>query len=367
MKLIYLQIAEALESRRAALQVPLALPDERGLAEEYGVSRETIRRALQVLESNGAVTRKRRVGTFLQPLQMRSGRLEGKSIGVVPPWWAEPGSWYASMIFEGVSRWANANDCKFTVLHAGPYPMHEHDWMERARKLDLSGILWVHPQEKQLHLLQKVARLLPTVILGRTLLGEGLHHVIPNYDQAASLIDTHLHERGCAPYAVIEKNVFDPFTKTWLESIAHAQEKRGVEFDPAHHFFDYQCFKSNRPTPLAELLLDFYLPNRAEVRGFFFPAAGCLHYLLADERFRERVLSGFPITTTNYGPYSMETLLPGRTITHITCDWAQIASRSMDVLAQVVEGRRVPEILREGVRLIEGETVPHISSALSAA
>ncbi len=357
MRLIYLQIADRLEAQRAALTIPLALPDERALAQEYGVSRETIRRALHTLEERGAVTRKRRIGTFLQPRQILLEQLAGKSIAVVPPWWAEPGSWYGSMIFEGVTRWANANDCKFMVIHVGPHPIHEHDWIQRARRMDLSGVLWIQPQEKQLSLLKKVSRLLPTVVLGRTLLGEGLHHVVPDYGQAARLIDTHLVENGCPTYALIEKNIFDPYTRMWIEAVGEAQNARGKDFDPANHYFDFQCFKSDHVLRLAELLLDFYLPARTEVKGLVFPSSGALSPLLADERFRERILKDLTVVTTNYGPYPMEALIPGTTITHIACNWIQMASRAMDILAQVAEGHQVPEVLREPVELIKGATV----------
>ncbi|HWL50968.1 MAG TPA: GntR family transcriptional regulator [Chthoniobacteraceae bacterium] len=354
---IYVQIAEQLEAQRLTLSVPLALADERTLAQQFSVSRETIRSALRHLEERGAVTRKRRIGTFLQPRRMQVDRLQGKSIAVVPPWWAKPGSWYASMIFEGVTRWASENDCKFVLLHVGPRPAHEHDWVERARRMDLSGVLWIQPQEKQLSLLKKVSRFLPTVALGRTLLSEGLHNVIPDYGQAAELIDTHLAGHHCTTYAVVEKNVFDPYTSQWIKSIADAQAKRGMDFDPSYHYFDFQCFQSDQSLRLAELLLDFYLPARSEIQGLVFPSSGVLSILAADPRFRERMLDGLSVVTTNYGPYPMETLLPGHTITHVACDWISIASRAMDILAQVAEGHQVPEVTREPVELVAGDTV----------
>lgn len=365
MSLIYVQIAAQLEAQRSLLKAPVALADERTLAQQHQVSRETIRRALHLLEERGAVTRKRKVGTFLQPRRIEFSRLRGKSIAVVPPWWAKPGSWYASMIFEGITRWANENDCKFMVLHVGPHPAHEHDLVERARRMNLSGVLWVQPQEKQLSLLKRMAKLLPTVALGRTLLGEGLHHIIPDYAQAARLIDTHLQEHHCLTYALVEKNVFDSYTMHWINEITAAQALRRMDFDPANHFFDFQCFQADHGLRLAELILDFYLPARNEVKGLVFPSSGPLSQLVANERFRSRMLTDLTVVTTNYGPYPMETMLPGHTITHVACDWIKMACRAMDILAQVAEGHQIPEVMREPVELISGDTVHRLAGSPS--
>lgn len=58
---------------------PAALPSEALLAIEYGVSRNAIREALDLLRGEGMVTRKRGVGTFVTgpKLRQRLDRLEG--------------------------------------------------------------------------------------------------------------------------------------------------------------------------------------------------------------------------------------------------------------------------------------------------
>ncbi len=352
MKPIYAVIAETLEKRRQSLESSLLLPDENALAAEFSVARETIRRALKVLETAGAITRKRGVGTFLHPLQIKSDGLRGKRVAVVPPWWAEkPDSWYTSVLYEGITQWAQAHDCQFTILHAERFPLHEHDWQERIRQSNVSGVLWIQPQEQQIRLVERTARLFPTVVLGRTLLGIGLHHVVPDYEKAALLLDDYLTSRGVSCYAMIEKNTFDPFTLRWIEAVRHAHAQRGAQFDAARLFFDYQCFQ---PDQLADLVLDYFLKAHPDVKGLVFPASGCLHWLQLDERFRHLVLNGMALVTTNYGPFPLEALFPGHTVTHIECDWARMASRAMDSLALLAEGKPTPEVLYDDVQLIEG-------------
>ena len=75
---LYFQIVNVLESRILSGECPSGslLGTEKDLASEFGVSRITITRALDALESKGLITRKRALGTFVA-LGIRSrGRIE---------------------------------------------------------------------------------------------------------------------------------------------------------------------------------------------------------------------------------------------------------------------------------------------------
>ena len=64
---LYFQIVNVLESRILSGQCAAGslLGTEKDFAAEFGVSRITITRALDALESKGLITRKRRLGTFV--------------------------------------------------------------------------------------------------------------------------------------------------------------------------------------------------------------------------------------------------------------------------------------------------------------
>jgi len=63
----------------------LKLPDERSLAEQYDVSRSSIKRALNVLVQQGVIFKKRGSGTFVNPLYLKNNAIfqhEGSNLGV---------------------------------------------------------------------------------------------------------------------------------------------------------------------------------------------------------------------------------------------------------------------------------------------
>ncbi|MBS9339143.1 GntR family transcriptional regulator [Fructobacillus sp. M2-14] len=63
----------------------LKLPDERTMAEDYDVSRSSIKRALNVLVQQGIIFKKRGSGTFVNPLYLKNQAIfqhEGSNLGV---------------------------------------------------------------------------------------------------------------------------------------------------------------------------------------------------------------------------------------------------------------------------------------------
>lgn len=86
-ELIYQQIIRNLKKRIFDDEFPdLKLPDERSLAEKYGVSRSSIKRALNQMAHAGIVFKKRGAGTFINPLYLKNESVfnygSGKNLGV---------------------------------------------------------------------------------------------------------------------------------------------------------------------------------------------------------------------------------------------------------------------------------------------
>jgi len=84
-RLIAAEIARSLQERIAAGEwADARVPAERHLAADLGVARNTVRRAMQLLEANGAITRHVGRGTFVAPPASPSmadtiARMEGSS------------------------------------------------------------------------------------------------------------------------------------------------------------------------------------------------------------------------------------------------------------------------------------------------
>lgn len=83
---IYMQVLADLKHRIYSNEFPdKKLPDERSLSESYGVSRSSIKRALNILASQGIIFKKRGSGTFVNPLYLKKQPIfhnEGSNLGV---------------------------------------------------------------------------------------------------------------------------------------------------------------------------------------------------------------------------------------------------------------------------------------------
>ena len=86
-ELIYQHIISDLKQKIFANQFPdMKLPDERSLAQQYDVSRSSIKRALSRMASDGIIFKKRGSGTFINPLYLKNESVfnygSGKNLGV---------------------------------------------------------------------------------------------------------------------------------------------------------------------------------------------------------------------------------------------------------------------------------------------
>ena len=353
---IYSTIVEKLQGRRQSILEPMRLPIERELAKDLNVGRDTVRRALSELEKRGAVTRRRGKGTFLQPVKvLPNGSLKGANVGFIPPWWADStSSWFTSTVFEGVARWADEHKCNISVLHADRNSHDAELWMKRVEERDIAGVVWVHPDVEQLPLMEHTARLVHSVVLGRSYPNSGLHHVIPDYNQVVELIDSYLVSKGHREYSVIGAGMLAAYSQNWLKALQSVAQARGSEFDIKQHFIDIKPFVREK---LAQLLLEFYEPGHPQVHAFVLASSSYLLPLIADETFRRRMTEDISIVTFDYGLYPMETYWPGHAITHVTCDWPRIGRKAMDILDMLAAGRDVPEVTLEPVGFAEGDTV----------
>ncbi|MBD5431354.1 MAG: GntR family transcriptional regulator [Lactobacillus sp.] len=83
---VYRKVMQDIKNKILNNEYPeMRLPDERSLAEEYSVSRSSMKRALGVLEQVGIVFKKRGSGTFINPLYLKNKalfRYDGSNLGL---------------------------------------------------------------------------------------------------------------------------------------------------------------------------------------------------------------------------------------------------------------------------------------------
>ena len=351
----YVEIVRQLEARRAVLTEPLKLPCEQQMAADYKIARDTLRRAMVLLEQRGAVTRRRGRGTFLRPLHAKPSSAKGSTVGFIPPWWANSlNAWYTATVFDGISRWTDENDCRLSILQVERHEDDEHKVLEKLATRDLAGLLWIHPVPEQGPLLAAVARHVPCVVVGREYQDINLHAVLPDYQQAAYLLDEHLVANGHPTYSVVGRSAADPYGQSWLTATREAYRRRAAFFDDQDYFLNITPFDRQR---LPELLLDFHLQNHPDSRALVLSSSSYLIPLLASERFRNAVPQQLSIAAFDYGIQAMPTYWPGKTITHVTCNWNDIGRKAIEVLFSLIEGDDAPRLIRQPVSIVQGETV----------
>ncbi len=78
---VYAQIAESMRTllRSGTIPAGTALPTERALCEQFGISRMTLRQAYEALEREGLIESHRGRGTFVSPQRMQKKQQEMRS------------------------------------------------------------------------------------------------------------------------------------------------------------------------------------------------------------------------------------------------------------------------------------------------
>lgn len=359
----YVEIARRIEARRPTLTQPLKLPPEHQLASEYRIARDTLRRALGLLERNGAVTRQRGRGrgTYLRPLRIRPTSAKGNTIGFVRPWWCRvQDEWFSSLVFDGISHWSDEHDCRLSIVHVDRFEDDEAKLLEKLSARDLAGVVWVQPVPEQRRLLSVISREVPCVVVGREYEDVGLHAVLPDYRQAAMLLDSFLVERGHLFYSVVGRSPADPYGASWLNAFRDAYARRGSYFDDHSYYLNITPFAREH---MPQMVMDFHLAMQSASRAVILTSSSHVVPLVASKRFRDAVPGKISVATFDYGIQPASTYWPGRTITHVTCDWRAIGTKAIEVLFSLIEGDDAPQVTYEPVSLVEGQTVQDYSAS----
>ena len=353
----YEVIAALLQDKRDNITKPLKLPSEVALAVKHNVARDTIRRAIKVLEERGEVTRKRGRGTFLLPGgvgQIES--LKGAGVGFIPPWWADSTeAWYTSMVFGGVCDWADKHDWHLSVIHIQRKGTDINKLLKKISARRLRSLVWLQPMPAQMEVLNNISKHIPCVVVGREYEDSGLHIVEPDYSQAAKLIDDYLVRKGHLSYAVMGGSPLGPYGSSWIRALQKTHQDRGSTFGYWENYIDIKPFHRDR---LAELVMDLYLPVHPKIQALVLTSSGDLLPLLANKKFRKLVPSGLSIIAFDYGVQNMNSYWTGRTITHVRCDWARIGRKAMSIIGLLLDGQsQIPRVIRESVDFVPGQTV----------
>lgn len=181
----------------------LRLPPASELAEELGVSRETVRKAEEVLEREGLLVKYRRKGTLLQPPPMAFRKGAGRStlLGYLQAEYPSAGGGgeeatneLAALMLQGALREAGRAGCQLAVRTA-PHTELDRAFRSLAGGARLRGIIFASCGEEKL-VRDALGLGLPTVLLDHDLHLPRISTVREDSFQGAGLAVRHLAGLG---------------------------------------------------------------------------------------------------------------------------------------------------------------------------
>ena len=216
---IYHDLSEDIKSGRR--QAGDKLPTEQELAECYGVSRITSKRALNMLANEGVATRRRGLGTFVspspadKPAQAVSSRSsftlkpqQTRRIGLIME---DLGESYSLSLFYELERQAAQRNMMICVEVSYGDQINERRALHRLLSLKLDGLLIMpaHGQYYNTDLLRLVLDHFPVAVIDRPLHGIPAPGIYSDNEKAADELTSHLISQGYRSIAYVTGDMKD--------------------------------------------------------------------------------------------------------------------------------------------------------------
>lgn len=241
------------------------LPPERKLVEEYGVSRITIVKALDMLTNDGVIDRQHGRGTFVtSPSESAANNsafpVHG-TIGMVLPSLSHP---YLISIMTGIAREANRAGFALQVISSFENPIEEQTQLQNLAEQALNGLI-VYPRlsEANLNLYRTLSEKKPLVMVDRYIPGLEIDRVIFQDEQAGFELTELLIKKGHQRIAWISHEAPATSVQNRLVGHRHALQKHDVVSDEDLMWLDlFPRQKRVSETPLMSLELRKHLFER---------------------------------------------------------------------------------------------------------
>jgi len=170
------------------------LPTEMELAGQYQVSRITSKRALEELEREGLIVRRRGVGSTVAPLQEKQERQVAGSIGIVFPHLAMEGITFEYV--RGAADFLEQHRCTLSIRRTGDRP--EREVLHELNQEGPDGILYLpgssQVDERSLATFVSITR--PVVTIDKQLEGLGMPCVTCDNEGGMRAVVQHLIDLG---------------------------------------------------------------------------------------------------------------------------------------------------------------------------
>jgi len=193
---LYYQVYTSLKERIVAneFKADEALPPERQLVKDYGVSRITIVKALDTLESEGFIRREHGRGTFVNPQPSVTAE-ETPTIAFISGVMVHP---YIYSVLMGTARAATEKHYNLHMIGLHTEEVDDQFALEQATAKNVAGVvIYPRPGEKDYLLCQKILeRGIPLVMVDRYYKNLESDYIIFDEEVAAYRLTKSLTERG---------------------------------------------------------------------------------------------------------------------------------------------------------------------------
>lgn len=358
---IYRDLADDIQSGRRG--VGEKLPTEQELAESYGVSRITSKRALNMLAKEGMATRRRGMGTFVSPppsdkparaVNSRSSFTlkpqQDRRIGLIME---DLGESYSLSLFYELERQAAQRNMMICVEVSYGDQANERKALHRLLSLKLDGLLIMpaHGQYYNTDLLRLVLDHFPVAVIDRPLHGIPAPGIYSDNEKAADELTTHLIDQGYQNIAYITGDMKEAisledryigYEKAMLRAGLEARVPVVVPGISRFGPFENDIAEQRRQE---ERYVRRWLSENPQVDAVIGSEYGIAHIArLAAQSLNKRVPQDLAICCfdAKYG------YLGEYEFTHIKQDEAAIAAGALDVLSDMLAGKN----MRRQIRLI---------------
>lgn len=145
-KLKYVDICEDLRSRILEVKIRPGdkLPSENELSAQYGVSRQTVRKALEILQNEGYIYAEHGRGTFCSELMRH--RRKSKNIAVITTYLSD---YIFPRVIGGIDRVLTKNDYSILLKNTKNSRSMEAKCLEELLQKDIDGLI-IEPSKSQI-------------------------------------------------------------------------------------------------------------------------------------------------------------------------------------------------------------------------
>lgn len=232
------KVQVALQNTLGKMQIGQKLTSERELAEQFGVSRPTIRRAVKQLCDLGILQTQHGIGTFLlRAVQTENPtRKSTRMIGLLMPTVRYP---MIAQMVEAIEQVTTSHDYRIVLTHDHGDPQRQRKQLQQLQDHELDGLI-VYPDANnvcQPHFAKQLNRLIdsgtPIVLVDRSIPDVNAPAIVADSKSGMYELTRHMLMHGRSRIAIVSWGEEAGMAHTLrLEGFKQAMTQAGLEPEP---------------------------------------------------------------------------------------------------------------------------------------